>query len=87
MIFDTDVLIWYFRGNQKAKEFISGVPYADRQVSSFCIMELAQDCRDRQEVRTVKEFIAIILPALSMPMIIFRKRRSRCSNCTRDRTG
>lgn len=57
MIFDTDVLIWYFRGNQKAREFISGVPYRDRQVSSLCIMELVQGCRDRQELRAVKEFI------------------------------
>ena len=57
MIFDTDVLIWYFRGNQKAKELISGVPYRGRKVSFFCIMELVQGCRDRQEVRAVKEFI------------------------------
>ena len=57
MIFDTDVLIWYFRGNQKARELISGVHYRDRQVSSLCIMELVQGCRDRQELRTVKEFI------------------------------
>ncbi len=57
MILDTDVLIWYFRGNQKAREIISGVPYRDRQVSSLCIMELVQGCRDRQELRAVKEFI------------------------------
>ena len=57
MIFDTDVLIWYFRGNQKAKEFISGVPFRDRHVSSLCIMELVQGCRDRQELRAIKEFI------------------------------
>jgi hypothetical protein len=57
MIFDTDVLIWYFRGNLKAREFISGVPFRDRQVSSLCIMELVQGCRDRQELRAVKEFI------------------------------
>ena len=57
MIFDTDVLIWYFRGNQKARELIAGVPYRDRQGSSLCIMELVQGCRDRQELRTVKEFI------------------------------
>jgi hypothetical protein len=58
MIFDTDVLIWYFRGNQKARELISGVPYKDRQVSSLCMMELVQGCRDRQELRWLKEFIS-----------------------------
>jgi len=57
MIFDTDVLIWYLRGSQKAREFISNVPYRDRQVSSLCVMELVQGCRDRQEQRAVKEFI------------------------------
>ncbi len=57
MIFDTDVLIWYFRGNQKARELISGVSYRDRQVSSLCSMELVQGCRDRQELREVKDFI------------------------------
>jgi hypothetical protein len=29
MIFDTDVLVWYFRGNQNARELISTVPYRD----------------------------------------------------------
>lgn len=57
MIFDTDVLIWYFRGNQKARTLIDGVPFRDRQISSLCIMELVQGCRDRQELRTVREFI------------------------------
>lgn len=57
MIFDTDILIWYFRGNRKAMELISGVPFRQRRVSSLCIMELVQGCRDRQELRAVKEFI------------------------------
>lgn len=57
MILDTDVLIWYFRGNQKAREFISGIPYRDRRMSSLCVMELVQGCRDRQELRIVKEFM------------------------------
>jgi predicted nucleic acid-binding protein len=67
MIFDTDVLIWYFRGNQKARELISGVPYRDRQVSSLCIMELVQGCRDRQELREVKEFIRENIAAVVHP--------------------
>ena len=57
MIFDTDVLIWYFRGNQKVREFISGIPFRERNISSLCIMELVQGCRNRQELRAVKEFI------------------------------
>jgi len=57
MIFDTDILIWYFRGNQKARGFISEIPFRERRVSSLCIMELVQGCRDRQELRAVKEFI------------------------------
>jgi predicted nucleic acid-binding protein len=57
MIFDTDILIWYFRGNQKAKALISGVSFRERRISSLCIMELVQGCRDRQELRAVKEFI------------------------------
>ncbi len=67
MIFDTDVLIWYFRGNQKARELISGVPYRDRQVSSLGIMELVQGCRDRQELRAVKEFIRENIAAVIAP--------------------
>jgi hypothetical protein len=67
MIFDTDVLIWYFRGNQKAREFISGVSYRDRQVSSLCIMELVQGCRDRQELREVKDFIRENIAAVIHP--------------------
>lgn len=57
MIFDTDVLIWYFRGNEQAKQFLSRVPFRDRRISSLCIMELVQGCRDKQELRAVKAFI------------------------------
>jgi predicted nucleic acid-binding protein len=67
MIFDTDVLIWYFRGSQKARDFISDIPYGDRQISSLCIMELVQGCRDRQELRTVKEFIRENIAAVIHP--------------------
>jgi len=66
MILDTDILIWYFRGNQKASEFISSIPFSERRVSSLCVMELVQGCRNRQELRMVKAFlqqnIATIIP-------------------------
>ncbi len=32
-------------------------PRISLQVSSLCIMELVQGCRDRQELRAVKEFV------------------------------
>jgi predicted nucleic acid-binding protein len=67
MIFDTDVLIWYFRGNKKAMELISGVSYRDRKVSSLCIMELVQGCRDRQELREVKDFIRVNIATVIPP--------------------
>ncbi len=67
MIFDTDVLIWYFRGSQKAKEFMSRVPFTDRRMSSFCVMELVQGCRDRQELRAVKSFIRENIAAVVHP--------------------
>jgi predicted nucleic acid-binding protein len=51
------VLIWYFRGNQNARDFIKSVPYEDRSISSLCIMELIQGCLDRKEIKTIKEFI------------------------------
>jgi predicted nucleic acid-binding protein len=57
MILDTDILIWYFRGNQKASDFISHIPFSERRISSLCLMELVQGCRNRQELRIVKAFL------------------------------
>jgi len=51
------VLIWYFRGNQDARDFIKSIPYEDRSISSLCIMELIQGCLDKKEIKTAKEFI------------------------------
>ncbi len=57
IIFDTDILIWYFRGNNNAHEFITRCVYEDRSISSLCIMELIQGCKTKQELKLVKEFI------------------------------
>jgi len=67
IIFDTDVLIWYFRGNQNARDLLANVPSRDRLVSSLCIMELIQGCLDKKEVKTVKEFVKENFPLVIHP--------------------
>ena len=54
MIFDTDVLIWFFRGNTTAAEFLER--QTDRQVSIVSIMELYQGSRNRDESRVIRRF-------------------------------
>lgn len=57
VIFDTDILIWYLHGNQKARDFINGFPYEQRTISIFSYLELLQGCLNKKELRTIKEFI------------------------------
>jgi hypothetical protein len=54
MIFDTDVLIWFFRGNRPAAELIER--QADRSVSIVSAMELYQGARSQEEIRTIRRF-------------------------------
>ncbi len=54
MIFDTDVLIWFFRGNRPAAELIER--QADRSVSIVSVMELYQGARSQEEIRTMRRF-------------------------------
>ena len=55
MIFDTDVLIWIFRGNAKAARALDR---ADRRtVSVVTYMELLQGARDKREVKAIKSFL------------------------------
>jgi predicted nucleic acid-binding protein len=52
---DTDVLIWYLRGNAKAKEAVeSQIPFS---VSSVTYMELIQGMRDKGEFRRFQKTI------------------------------
>ena len=55
MLFDTDVLIWVFRGNREAAKVLERSD--QRQVSVVTYMELLQGSRDRREVKTVKGFL------------------------------
>lgn len=49
MIIDTDVLIWYLRGNEKAKKVVEeALPFS---VSAVTYMELIQGMKDKEEYR------------------------------------
>jgi predicted nucleic acid-binding protein len=53
MIIDTDVLIWYFRGNEKAKIVINNaIPF---NISAITVMELMQGAKNKTEQRTISK--------------------------------
>ncbi len=58
MTFDTDILIWYLRGNERARAFVAGVPFDRRTVPAMVYFELLQGCAGPRDVRTVHKFIA-----------------------------
>jgi predicted nucleic acid-binding protein len=58
MIFDTDVLIWALRGNQKAAKAIDGCD--DRFISAVTYMELIQGARNKAEQKTIKDFLSML---------------------------
>lgn len=55
MFYDTDVLIWVFRGNVKAARLID--QDADRSLSVISYMELLQGAADKSEARLIKDFL------------------------------
>ncbi|MCK5581465.1 MAG: type II toxin-antitoxin system VapC family toxin [Candidatus Omnitrophica bacterium] len=55
MIFDTDVLIWVQRGNDKAAKLIEGTE--DRYISVQTFMELLQCAENKKQHDLVKKFI------------------------------
>jgi predicted nucleic acid-binding protein len=55
MIFDTDILIWVQRGNEKAATLIDECP--DRYLSMLSYMELLQAASNKQQHHTVKDFL------------------------------
>ena len=53
MIFDTDVLIWFLRGNEKAIEaVINEIPFS---VSTVTYMELIKGVRNKKELSQLKK--------------------------------
>jgi len=56
VIFDTDVLIWLFRGNAKAARAVDSADA--RAVAIITYMELLQGARDKGDVKAIKSFLA-----------------------------
>lgn len=52
-LIDTDVLIWYLRGNQKAFELIDSLE--NFCISSVTYMELVQGMRNKDELRKLQQ--------------------------------
>jgi predicted nucleic acid-binding protein len=55
MLFDTDILIWYLRGNPKAAKIIQDT--VAKQISTVVYMELLQGARDKREVKVIRTFL------------------------------
>jgi predicted nucleic acid-binding protein len=55
VIFETDVLIWFLRGDSAAARLIEAA--ADRAISIVSLMELIQGARSTPEVSTIRRFL------------------------------
>ena len=51
---DTDVFIWYLRGNERARELFHSVDFC---ISSVTYMELIQGMRNKQELQLLQKMI------------------------------
>lgn len=56
MVFDTGVLIWVLRGNEKAVALVEAD--GGRAVSVVTSMELLQGARDKREMAEIRRFLA-----------------------------
>ena len=56
MIFDTDILIWIQRGNEKAAKLLE--KDQDRHLSIYSYMELLQGAKSKTHHKYVKNFIS-----------------------------
>ena len=55
MLFDTDVLIWVFRGNEKAAKLLENS--SERYISAVVYMELLQGAKDKREIKQIRNFL------------------------------
>ncbi|MBI5845089.1 MAG: type II toxin-antitoxin system VapC family toxin [Deltaproteobacteria bacterium] len=55
MIFDSDVLIWFFRGNPKAAALVENEGLRSLSVVSY--MEVLRGVRDKRELKTILDLL------------------------------
>jgi len=53
MLIDTDIIIWYMRGNTKARDFLNSNPRFHLSVITY--MELVQGMRNKQELQALRQ--------------------------------
>jgi predicted nucleic acid-binding protein len=57
ILIDSDVLIWHTRGHEQAKARLAQIdPW---QISTITYLELAQGCRNKEELQRVKRGLAL----------------------------
>lgn len=57
MLIDTDVFIWMTRGHAGAASHLQSIP--TWRISAVTYMELAQGCRNKQELAQIKQGLAL----------------------------
>ena len=57
MIIDTDVLIWYMRGNERAYQFIEKL--TEFSISVITYMELVQGMRNKNELNSLRKALHV----------------------------
>lgn len=67
MVFDSDVLIWYLRGNQNAVDLVK--KYAPFKITSISYMELVQGMKNKKELSDLKKVIKALKIEILHPTI------------------
>lgn len=55
MLFDTDILIWFFRGNDKAARALEDCD--QRHISVVSYLELLQGAKNKAEIKLIRGFL------------------------------
>jgi predicted nucleic acid-binding protein len=55
MLFDTDILIWFFRGNEKAARTLEDCD--QRHISVVSYLELLQGAKNKAEIKLIRGFL------------------------------